>query len=612
MAHEDPAAFWAAAAAELTWERKWDRVVNPQGHPRWFAGGKINTCYNALDRHVDAGHGARTALIAVSAMTGDQRTLTFEELRDEVAKVAGALIQSGVQTGDRVIIYMPMVAEAVFAMLACARIGAVHSVVFGGFAPAQLAQRITDAQPTVILTASVGLEPGRVVEYVDLVASACEQATHKPRTIVALQRPGYERKIPENWLDWTQWRDHAPPAGCVSLDADAPLYVLYTSGTTGKPKGIVRDHGGHAVALHWSMKNVYGASPASVFWAASDIGWVVGHSYIVYGPLLAGCATVLFEGKPVGTPDPGTFWRVIEQTRTNILFTAPTAIRAIRREDPDGQHLRKADLSSLQALFLAGERTDPETLAWSEDQLKVPVIDHWWQTELGWPALARCRALDSDRQSTGSAGRPVPGFDVQILDPSSKPLAPHKRGDIAIGLPLPPGATSELWADPQGFSKHYLATHTGYYTTGDTGYVDERGCVFVMGRTDDLINVAGHRLSTGAMEAAVATDSSVAECAVVGRSDPLKGQVPVALVVLKANVSTSPETLRQSVINAVREQIGPVAALKQVVVVNRLPKTRSGKVLRNTLRALANGDNAPVPATIDDPTILDDIRQALA
>ncbi|MEM1264023.1 MAG: AMP-binding protein [Pseudomonadota bacterium] len=612
-ARESPADFWRAAADKIDWHRAPETIFATDNalQPAWFAGGKLNTCFNAVDRHVANGRGDDVALISVSAMTATDELLTFAQLQARVAKVAGALADMGVGYGDRVVIYMPMVAEAVIAMLACARLGAVHSVVFGGFAAAELAKRIDDAAPRLVLTATCGLEPGRTVDYLPLVADALQRQSSDDIDVIVLQRTGYERTLPERWRSWSEWLANAPLAPCVAVDATDPLYILYTSGTTGTPKGIVRDNGGHAVALRWSMEHVFGAKPGDVFWAASDIGWVVGHSYIVYGPLLAGCTTIVFEGKPVGTPDAGTFWRLVERYGVTTLFTAPTAIRAIRRDDPDGCGIAEHDLATLRTLFLAGERTDPSTYHWIRAQLDRPVIDNWWQTELGWPALTTCQGLKSPPVRPGSAGFPVPGFDVCIVDGNHGSCASGQTGDVVIRLPLPPGATSQLWGHPDGFASAYCADHPGFYTTGDTGEIADDGSISIMGRNDDLINVAGHRLSTGAMEEVVAAVDGIAECAVIAVRDSLKGEVPVALVVASNGGDRSLADIPDAVVSAVRSDVGPVAALKRVVVVERLPKTRSGKVLRKTLRALANGDPIDIPATIDDPSAIAAVAAAL-
>ncbi|HVS13622.1 MAG TPA: propionyl-CoA synthetase [Thermoanaerobaculia bacterium] len=609
----DPEGFWAAAAEALDWDRRWHRVLDDSAAPiyRWFTGARTNTCHNALDRHVAAGRGEQAALIWDSPVTGAQRTLSYRELRDAVAHFAGGLRGLGVGRGDRVLIYMPMVREAVIAMLACARLGAIHSVVFGGFAARELATRIDDARPRVILAASCGIEVQRVIAYQPLLERALELATHAPERCVVLQREQHAWELaPGRDLDWGEVAD-APPVDCVQVEATDPLYILYTSGTTGVPKGVVRDHGGHQVALTWSMANVYGVSPGEVYWAASDIGWVVGHSYIVYAPLLHGCTTILYEGKPVGTPDAAAFWRVIAEHGVRTLFTAPTAFRAIKREDPKGELLARYDLSRLRTLFLAGERADPDTLQWAEDKLGVPVIDHWWQTETGWPIAANCVGLGALPVKHGSPTRAVPGYQVEVLGPDRRPVAPGENGAIVLRLPLPPGCLPTLWHNDAGYVETYLSDFPGYYKTGDAGYLDEDGYLFVMSRTDDLINVAGHRLSTGAMEEVLADHPDVAECAVVGVADALKGQVPLGLVVLNAGVERDPAELQAELVAAVRERIGPVAAFKLAVVVERLPKTRSGKVLRGTIRKIADGEDYRVPATIDDPAILEEVRGAL-
>ncbi len=613
-AKADPEAFWAEAAAPLHWFRKWDRVLDATNPPfyQWFAGAETNTCYNALDRHVEAGCGDRIALIYDSPVTGTVRRFTTRELRDSVARVAGALTALGIAKGDRVIIYMSMTPEAVLAMLACARIGAIHSVVFGGFAPRELATRIDDAKPKLIIASSCGLEPGRVVEYKPLLDQAIEMAAHKPQHCLIHQRPMYTATMMAGRdLDFDAESDKAAPADCVPVKATDPLYVLYTSGTTGVPKGVVRQNGGHMVALHWSMQNVYGMKPGEVFWAASDVGWVVGHSYIVYAPLLFGCTSILYEGKPVGTPDAGAYWRVIEQHKVSVLFTAPTAFRAIKKEDPKAELIGKYDLSGFRTLFLAGERADPDTVKWAEDNLKRPVIDHWWQTETGWPVASNCMGIEHLPVKHGSPTRIVPGYDVQVLDDDGHPLKAGDIGNIVIKLPLPPGCLPTLWNNDEGFMKSYLSRFPGYYNTGDAGFIDEDGYIFIMSRTDDIINVAGHRLSTGGMEEVLASHPDVAECAVVGVADQLKGQVPLGFVVLKAGVSRSEDQIVRELVQLVREKIGPVAAFKQAVVVKRLPKTRSGKILRGTMQKIADAQDYRMPATIDDPAILGEISTAL-
>ena len=610
----DPSAFWLEAAAAISWERPptvgCDVSSTPSG--RWFADGTLNACHNAVDRHVEAGRGAQRALIHVSAMTGEERSYTYLELRDEVARLAGALRRLGVGAGDRVVIYMPMVPEAVFAMLACARLGAVHSVVFGGFAARELAVRIDDAQPRVVLSASCGLEPGRVVDYHALLVRALELASHRPEHCVVLQRPQAPAALRAGVdLDWRQMLRDAHAADPVAVPATAPLYILYTSGTTGRPKGVVRDTGGYLVALAWSMQHIYATAPGETFWAASDIGWVVGHSYIVYGPLLQGCATVLYEGKPVGTPDAGAYWRIVERHRVATLFTAPTAIRAIKREDPAGKLMRSSDLRSLRALFLAGERADPDTVRWAGEVLGVPVIDHWWQTETGWPMVANGLGFRALPVKPGSPTLPVPGYELVVLDAQNRELPPGQQGSLAVRLPLPPGCLPTLWNNENGFFDAYLREHPGHYRTGDGGHIDDDGYVFVMGRIDDVINVAGHRLSTGELEQALAGHPAVAECAVVGVADTLKGTVPVGLVVLKAGVSLAPAVVCSELVARVREEVGPVASFQRCHVVERLPKTRSGKVLRATMRAIADGRPHDIPATIEDPAVLEEIRAVL-
>jgi propionyl-CoA synthetase len=611
---EDPEAFWAEAARAVDWRTAPAQVLDRSNPPfyRWFPDGVLNTCENALDRHVAAGAGDRTALVYDSPVTDTRRTYTYQQLLDEVATFAGALAGLGVGHGDRVVLYLPMVPEAVVAMLACARLGAVHSVVFGGFAAAELAARVDDAKPKVVVSASCGIEVSRVVEYKPLLDRALDLASHSPESVVVLQRPQAVAEMKDGRdLDWHELVAAAEPAEAVPVAATDPLYILYTSGTTAKPKGVVRDNGGHAVALAWSMANVYDIGPGDVWWTASDVGWVVGHSYIVYAPLLVGATTVLYEGKPVGTPDAGSFWRVVSEYGAKALFTAPTAIRAVKKEDPDGKLLAPYDVSSLQTLFLAGERLDPDTWQWATDELGVPVVDHWWQTETGWPIAANLRGLEPMPIKPGSPTVAVPGYDVRILDPSGAEVPRGTDGAICIKLPLPPGTLPTLWGDDQRFVASYLAAFDGYYLTGDGGYVDDDGYLFVMGRTDDVINVAGHRLSTGSMEAVVAGHPAVAECCVIGVHDDLKGQVPRGLVVLKAGADIDPDQLRAELVQRVRDEIGAVASFRLVDVVAALPKTRSGKILRRSLRAIADGVDEPVPSTIEDPTVLDTLRPVL-
>jgi propionyl-CoA synthetase len=609
----DPEGFWAEAASALRWRRPFERVRDDSRAPftRWFTGGQLNTCENAVDVHVESGRGEERALVYDSPVTGTVRSVRYRELRDEVALLSGALVRAGVERGDRVLIYMPMLPEAVFAMLACARIGAVHSVVFGGFAANELRTRIDDARPKLVLAASCGIEPGRIVAYKPLLDAAVAEAAAPPERCVVLQRPELPAELGPRDVDWRAFVEGAAPVDCVPVDATDPLYILYTSGTTGGPKGVVRDHGGHAVALRWSMEHVYGMRPGGTFWAASDIGWVVGHSYIVYAPLLLGCTTILYEGKPVGTPDAGAFWRVAAEHGVDALFTAPTAIRAVKREDPEGAHVAKHDLSRLRTLFLAGERCDPDTLAWAGRILGVPVIDHWWQTETGWPIAANCLGIERLPVKPGSPTKAVPGFDVRILGDDGRELPPGENGHVVLRLPLPPGCLTSLWENDEGFVKAYLARFPGFYETADGGSVDAEGYVWVMGRTDDVINVAGHRLSTGSMEEVLAAHPDVAECAVIGVADALKGQLPVGFLVLKAGVRRPHEEIVAEVVTRVRDRIGPVAAFKQAVVVPRLPKTRSGKVLRGTMRRIADAEAFRVPATIDDPASLDEIAVAL-
>ena len=580
---------------------------------RWFPDGRLNTCHNAIDRHVAAGRGDHVALVHDSAMTGQVQRFTYADLLDQVSRLAGMLKAAGVETGDRVIIYMPMVAEAVLSMLACARLGAVHSVVFGGFASAELAKRIDDAKPKLVLTASCGLEPGRTVAYKPLLDAAIELAAHKVPRCIVLQRPQLPADlVPGRDLDWAHAVEAAEPAACVPVPSDHPLYILYTSGTTGIAKGVVHDNGGHAVAMAWSVPKVYGIGRDEVFWAGSDIGWAVGHSYTVYGPLIHGCTSVMYEGKPVGTPDAGAFWRVIRDHEVDVFFTAPTAIRAIKRDDPDGRLLAAGGKGRLRALFLAGERADPDTLAWSEAMLGVPVIDHWWQTELGWPALGTCLGLGDRRTRHGSAGHPIPGYRFAIVDSDHRELPVGETGDIVLRLPLPPGCLPTLWQQHRHFQDAYLSQHPDSYTSSDAGLIDEDGFVHVMSRVDDIINVAGHRLSTGAIEQIVAAHPAVAECAVIGADDALKGMVPVGLIVLKAGVTADHATIAAEVLARVRNELGPVAAFKSVHVAGMLPKTRSGKILRKAIRALANGEDCPTPATIEDVAALDQVRQIFA
>jgi propionyl-CoA synthetase len=610
---DDRDGFWLDAARAIDWETPPTRALDDSAAPlyRWFPDGRLNTCHNALDRHVEAGNGERTALIYDSPLTGARASYTYRELRELVARFAGVLAGLGVTAGDRVIIYMPMVPQAVIAMLACARLGAVHSVVFGGFAPRELASRIDDARPKVIVAASCGIEPTRVVEYRPIIADALAVTSHQPEHIVVLQREQAPATLGERDVDWDEAMRTAAVADCVPVAATDPLYILYTSGTTGRPKGVVRDNGGHAVALAWSLTNIYDIGPGEVFWTASDVGWVVGHSYIVYAPLLVGATTVLYEGKPVGTPDAGAFWRVVSEYRAKALFTAPTAFRAIKRADPDAALLAGYDLSEFRTLFLAGERLDPETYHWASDKLGVPVVDHWWQTETGWPICASPRGLDPLPLKPGSPSVPVPGYDVRILDADGNDLPAGQEGAIAIRLPLPPGTLPTLWGDDQRYVDSYLSRYPGFYLTGDGGFIDGDGYVYVMGRTDDVINVAGHRLSTGSMEAVLAAHPAVAECAVIGVRDALKGQLPKGFVVLKAGVTIAEATLREELVAAVRREIGPVAAFRDVSVVDGLPKTRSGKILRKTMRGIADGRDEPVPSTIEDPAVLDALRPIL-
>ena len=610
----DPEAFWMQAAEAIDWVKKPSRALFAEQAPlfEWFKDGLVNACWNAVDRHVLAGRGPQYAIIHDSPVTGTTHKITYSELRNRVASLAGALRAKGVEKGDRVIIYMPMVPEALEAMLACARLGAIHSVVFGGFAAHELAVRIDDAKPKAILAASCGIEPGRVVHYKPLLDAAIEQASHKPEFCVILQREQEVAKMVEGRdFGWHSFQYGTPPADCVPVEGDHPAYILYTSGTTGQPKGVVRPTAGHLVALNWTMKNIYGVNPGEVFWAASDVGWVVGHSYICYAPLIHGNTTVVFEGKPVGTPDAGTFWRVIRDHKVASFFTAPTAFRAIKREDPEGRLLAQYDLGSLRALSLAGERADPATIEWAQAKLKVPVIDHWWQTETGWPIAANPLGIEALPVKIGSPSVAMPGYDIQVLDEGGHPVGPDTLGAIAVKLPLPPGTLPTLWNAEERFRKSYLTHFPGYYETGDAGYVDADGYVYIMARTDDVINVAGHRLSTGAMEEVLASHPDVAECAVIGVADALKGQLPLGLLCLNKGCNRPHGEIVEEVIGRVRDQIGPVAAFKLACVVDRLPKTRSGKILRATMVKIADGEAFKMPATIDDPAILDEIRGAL-
>jgi propionyl-CoA synthetase len=614
----DPEGFWGEAAREIDWIEQPKVIFDRQAgiYGRWFAGGVVNTCFNAVDRHVKAGRGAQTAVIYDSPVTNAKRKLTYDELLSEVKTLAAILKDFGVGKGDRVIIYMPMVPEALFGMLACARIGAIHSVVFGGFAAKELATRIDDAKPKLVLSASCGIEPGRVVKYKPLLDAALDQAAFKPSSVLLLQRPQETcALVAGRDHDWADAREKAIAAGksadCVPVLATDPLYILYTSGTTGVPKGVVRDNGGHLVALKWSMKNLYGVDPGEVWWSASDVGWVVGHSYIVYAPLFHGCTTILYEGKPVGTPDAGAFWRVIAEHGAVAMFTAPTAFRAIKKEDPNAKLLAQYDMSKFRTLFLAGERADPDTVKWAEQTLKVPIVDHWWQTETGWCIAGNPVGLGLLPVKYGSATVPMPGYHIDILDEGGRKLPANKTGAIAVKLPLPPGCFPTLWQQDERFRESYLSAFPGYYTTADAGYIDDDGYIYVMGRTDDIINVAGHRLSTGGMEEVLASHKDVAECAVIGVKDDLKGEVPCGFIVLKAGVNRPHDEIEKEIVALVREKIGPVAAFKIAITVPRLPKTRSGKILRGTMKKIADHEPFNMPATIDDPAILDEIDSAL-
>ncbi len=609
----DPEGFWANAAASMDWSKPWDKVQDSSsGLDRWFVGAECNTCWNAVDRHVAAGHGDRLALIFDSALSGAKRQFTYAQLQDAVSKFAAGLASLNITKGDRVIVYMPNIPEAVIGMLACARLGAIHSVVFGGFAPTELATRINDAKPKAILTASCGLEPGRVIAYKPLIDEAIALSEHKPDHVVLLQRPEVVAEMSGRDVDWNGLvAAQSSGVDCVAVKATDPLYILYTSGTTGQPKGVVRDNGGHMVAMYWSMENIYDIKPGEVFWAASDVGWVVGHSYIVYAPLLFGATTLMYEGKPVGTPDAGAFWRIISEYKVAALFTAPTAFRAIKKEDPDGKHIGNYDLSHFRMLFLAGERADPDTVKWAESKLGVPVIDHWWQTETAWAIAANPVGLGMLPVKHGSPTVPMPGYDVRVLDDAGYEVKRGQLGAICVKLPLPPSCLPTLWNADERFRKAYLKTFPGYYETADAGYMDEDGYLYIMARTDDIINVAGHRLSTGGMEEVLASHPNVAECAVLGIADQLKGQIPLGFIVLKSGVNRDAAVIEKECVALVREKIGAVAALKTVITIARLPKTRSGKILRGTISKIADKAEWKMPATIDDPMILTEIAEAM-
>jgi len=611
----DPEGFWAEQGEKIHWFKTWDRVLDSSNAPfyKWFPGGELNTCYNAIDLHVEEGRGDQPAIIYDSPVTDTIRHITYNQLKERVSKIAGALKGLGVEKGDTVVVYMPMIPEAAMAMLACARIGAVHSVVFGGFAPRELAIRIDDAKPKVVLSASCGIEGKKIIAYKPLLDDAIDLAEQDVAKCVILQRPQVEAALTDGRdLDWAELEEASEPAACVPVASNDPLYVLYTSGTTGKPKGVVRDNAGHAVALKWTMDALYGVKPGDVYWAASDVGWVVGHSYIVYAPLLLGATTIMYEGKPIGTPDPGAFWRVISEHKAKVLFTAPTAFRAIKKEDPEGQDLKKYDMSHFEALYLAGERTDPDTYEWATDLLGVPVIDHWWQTETGWAIVGNPRGIELFPIKPGSATLPMPGWDIQILDAESgKPKPDGQNGVIAVRLPLPPGTFPTLWHNDRGYTETYMDPFPGYYFTGDGGKKDADGYIHIMGRVDDIINVAGHRLSTGEMEEIVGKHVNVAECAVLGAADDLKGEVPIGFIVLKADVDRNPDDIISEVVQSVRSEIGPIACFKKAAVVKRLPKTRSGKILRGTIRKIADARDYRMPSTIDDPEALDEIEEAV-
>ena len=609
----NPEKFWGEAARDVKWFKPYKKVLDDSNPPfyRWFPEGKINTCFNAIDRHIEEGNGSRTAIIYDSPVTSKKISFTYSDLQKRVSIFAGALKNFGIKKGDRIIIYMPMIPEALIAIFACARIGAVHSVVFGGFASNELAARIDDSEAKLIITASCGFEPGKIIQYKPLIEEAIKLAKIKPKKCVIFQRENNHVELNANDISWEDFIKNAKETECEPMDANDPAYILYTSGTTGTPKGIVRDIAGHIVALKWSMKNIYNINPGDVWWSASDIGWVVGHSYIVYAPLFHCCTTVLYEGKPVGTPDAGSFWRVISEHKVKSLFTAPTALRAIKKEDPEGKFFKKYDLSKFELLFLAGERADPDTIKWAENLLKKPVIDHWWQTETGWAISANCAGLGLFKTKYGSAGKPVPGYNVQVLKSDGSQAKSSEMGDVVIKLPLPPGTFPTLWKTDQRYKENYMDTYKGYYKTYDAGHIDEDGYVWIMSRTDDIINVAGHRLSTGSMEEILSENTSVAECAVLGIADNLKGQIPLGLIVLKAGVTKKSEEICKECIQMIRDRIGPVAAFKNIVVVKRLPKTRSGKILRGTVSKIADQVAYKMPATIDDPAILDEIKSSL-
>lgn len=611
---KDPVGFWGEVAECVTWHKKWDKVLDDTNPPlyRWFVGGELNTCYNAIDRHVENGHGDRVAIIHDSPVTGSVRKITYSEALDQVSRFAGVLKGMGVGKGDTVIIYMPNIWQALVAMLGCARLGAIHSAVFGGFAPGELAYRIEDARPKVVVSASCGIEGSKIIPYKPLLDNAIRMSCHKPEKCIVLARPHTNAELqPGRDADWDELMEKAEPASCVPVKATDPLYILYTSGTTGKPKGVVRDNGGHAVAMCWSMKAVYGVDPGEVFWAASDVGWQAAHSYMVYAPLIYGCTTVVYEGKPVGTPDAGAFWRVISQHRVKAMFTAPTALRAIRKEDPAGELLKKYDIGCLEALFPAGERLDPDTYHWTARLLRRSVVDHYWQTETGWPVACNCMGIEVLPVKPGSPTRPVPGYDIRVFDTDGNELGPDRSGSLVIGLPLPPGSFITLWNADEQYVNSYFSEYPGYYVTGDGGFFDREGYLFVLGRIDDVINVAGHRLSTGEMEEVIAGHPAVTECAVVGAADAMKGQVPIGLVVPKTNTDIDAETLGMDLANMVREAIGPIACYKETIIVRRLPKTRSGKILRALIRELADGRKAQVPATIEDPDVIGEIEESL-